>query len=240
MVDGRVVLEREELGHAHGAGRADARQIVSHQVHDHQVLGPILGALGQRQAERGVVLGADTARARPLDGARLDVSADVHAQKALRRRAEHDGLRKVQVRGERGGVSRAETAVERPRRLVERRFEALRQVGLKDVAGEDVLAHAGDRVEVAAVGERRAKREARVPPPALDRIGRRGLGAPRGRRSHRDRGAPSGWGGNRRWHVSRPQALEHCGGAFRRPPSARVRRRLRQTGRDQPRALDAS
>ena len=52
VVHGGVALEREQLGHAHGAGRADARQIVAHQVHDHQVLGAILGALGERLAER--------------------------------------------------------------------------------------------------------------------------------------------------------------------------------------------
>ena len=62
MMDGGVALEREELGDAHGAGRADARQIVAHQVDDHQVLGPVLRALGERLAERGVVLGADAAR----------------------------------------------------------------------------------------------------------------------------------------------------------------------------------
>ena len=66
MMDGGVALEREQLGHAHGAGRADARQIVAHQVDDHQVLGAILGALGQRLAERRVVLGADAARPRAL------------------------------------------------------------------------------------------------------------------------------------------------------------------------------
>ena len=98
------------------------------------------------------MLGPDAARPRALDRARLDVSADVHTQKALRRGAEHRRIGKVQVRRERRRITRAEAAVERPRRLVERRFEALRQVRLEDVAGEDVLAHAGDRVEIAVRG----------------------------------------------------------------------------------------
>jgi hypothetical protein len=166
MVHGRVELQREELGCANGTRRADTRQIVSHQIHDHQVLGPIFGALGQRQPQRGIVLGADAPRTRALDRARLDVSSDVHAQKPLRGGAEHHDLRKVQIRGERRGVSRPETAVERPGRLVEWRLETLRQVGLKNVARENVLAHTSDRVQVAVVGERRAKLEARIPPSA--------------------------------------------------------------------------
>ena len=58
VMDGRVALEREQLRDADGAGRAHARQIVAHQVDNHQVLGAILGALGERRAERGVVLGS--------------------------------------------------------------------------------------------------------------------------------------------------------------------------------------
>ena len=86
MVNRGVVLEREELRHAHGAGRADARQVVAEQIHDHQVLGPVLGARGQRHAECGVVLRADAARPRALDGPRFDVPADVTAESARARR----------------------------------------------------------------------------------------------------------------------------------------------------------
>ena len=66
MVNGGVVFEPEQLGHADGAGRADARQIVSHQIHDHQILGLVLRADGERHAERKVVLGPDAARPRAL------------------------------------------------------------------------------------------------------------------------------------------------------------------------------
>ena len=106
MMDGGVVLEREELGHAHRARRADARQIVAHQVDDHQVLGAILRALGQRLAQRGVVLGADAARPRALDRPRLDVAAALDAQEALRRRAHHRHVGKVEEGRERRRVPR--------------------------------------------------------------------------------------------------------------------------------------
>ena len=89
VVHGGVVLEREQLGDAHGARRADARQVVAHQVHDHQVLGAVLGALGKRLPERGVVLGTDAARARAFDRPRFHKAVAVHAQEAFRRRADH-------------------------------------------------------------------------------------------------------------------------------------------------------
>ena len=117
VMHGGVVLEREQLGDAHGARRAHARQIVAHQVHDHQVLGAVLGALGQRLAERGVVLGTDAARARALDRPRLHEAVAVHAKEALRRRADHVHVGRLEERRKRRGVARPEPRVERPRRL---------------------------------------------------------------------------------------------------------------------------
>ena len=99
-------------------------------------------------------------------------------QEPLRRRAEHRHVGKVQVGRERRGVTRAQPAIERPRRFGERRFEALRQVRLEDVAGEDVFAHAGDRVEIAVVREGRAKLEAPSHQPSS--TGKDGAGAGRG------------------------------------------------------------
>src|SRR5439155_484391 len=80
------------------------------------------------------------------------------------RRAEHHAIGKIQVRREGGGISRAEAAIQGPRWLIERGLESLREVRLKDVAGEDVLAHARHRGEIAAVRERRTQCETRVPP----------------------------------------------------------------------------
>ena len=73
-----------ELRDAHAAGRAHARQVVAHEVDDHQVLGAILGALGERLTERGIVLGTDTARPRALDRPRLDMTARIDSEESLR------------------------------------------------------------------------------------------------------------------------------------------------------------
>ena len=114
MMDGGVPLEREQLRNAHGAWRADARQVVAHQVDDHQVLGAILGALGQRLAERGVVLRTDAARPRPLDRPRLDTPLRVDVQEALGRRAEHRGIRESRNAANGAGLRRRRRAIQRP------------------------------------------------------------------------------------------------------------------------------
>ena len=105
MVHGRMLLEREQLGHADGARPAHAREIVPHQVHDHQVLGPVLVALGERAAERGVVHRAEPARPRALDRPGLDVAPVlVQPKEPLRRGAEHRWLAEVEIGGERGRI----------------------------------------------------------------------------------------------------------------------------------------
>ena len=178
------------------------------------------------------MLGADPARPRALDGARLDVPADVDTKKALRRCAEHHAVGKIEVRRERRRVPRAETAVQRPRGLVERHFEALREVRLKDVAGEDVLAHARNRGEIIGVGKRRAQREARIPPAVFDRKGWR-------RRWPQRQRDPRDGDRTRRAGVSlvlRLQVLAHLRGARGRPSLPCLGRCLRQAGRDEPRA----
>jgi hypothetical protein len=154
VVHRRIALEREQLRHADRSRGAHAREIVPHQVDDHQVFRAILRALGERLGQRGVVLRPETPRPGALDRPRLDVPAGVDAQKALRRGADDDRLRRIQVGGKRGRVARAETAVVVPRRVGEGRLEALRKIGLKDIARQDVLADPLHGVEIAAVRER--------------------------------------------------------------------------------------
>ena len=176
------------------------------------------------------MLGADAARPRALDRARLDVPADVDPKKAFRRRAEHHAIGKIQVRREGGGISRAEAAIQGPRWLIERGLESLREVRLKDVAGEDVLAHARHRGEIAAVRERRTQCETRVPPAVFDREGWRRRW-PQRERYPRDRYRARRVGVN---VVVRLQMLAHLGGARGSPPLACLGRCLRQAGRDEP------
>ena len=118
--------------------------------------------------------------------------------------------------------------MQRPRRLGERCIEALRQVGLKDVARKDVLAHAGDRVEVAAVRERGPERESRVPPRAFDRKRRCGCRM----RNRWDRCGVRCEGFLR---GCRSQAFADGGRPCRGAPSARLGSGFRKAGRNQPR-----
>ena len=106
MVDGCVSLECEELRDVNRSRRTDPRQIVAQQVDDHEILGPIFLALGERQAERRIVLGAEAPRAGAFDGPRLDEAPGIHAKKSFRRRAEHHGIRQIEKCCERRRISR--------------------------------------------------------------------------------------------------------------------------------------
>ena len=163
MVDGRMVLQGEELGDADRARAAHPREVVPQQIHDHHVLGAVLLALGQGAAQRGVVHGTEPAGAGSLDRPGLHVAAVfIEAEKPLGRGAHHLQPVEAQVRGKGRGIPAAEPPIQLERRLPERGLEALGQVRLEDVARDDVLAHPGHGVQVSAVSEGGAK---------LDRLG---------------------------------------------------------------------
>ena len=72
--------------HLDGAGRADAREVVAHEVDDHEVLAAVLLALAQPARRALVGLGRRAARRRALDRAGLHERA-VGLEEALGRRA---------------------------------------------------------------------------------------------------------------------------------------------------------
>ena len=158
VVDGGVVLQREQLRHPDGAGAAHPGEVVPQQIHDHHVLGPVLVALLQGAAERRVVHRAEAARAGALDRPGLDVPAVlVEPEEALRGGAHHLEPLEAEIGGEGRRIPAPEPAIQLERRLPERGLKALRQVRLKDVARDDVLPHPGHGVQIAAVGEGGAK-----------------------------------------------------------------------------------
>ena len=172
------------------------------------------------------MLGTDAARPRALDRPRLDEAVAVDVQEALGRRADHAGVGRLEKRGKRRRVAPAEPRVEVPRRLAQRRLEPLRQVGLEDVAREDVVAHALHGVEVVAARERRAQLERGIPPAVLDR----------GATVRRCEGAKVATGARVRGCGVLPAARRTSSRA-RSGPSRRGRVRcLGHAGRDQPRA----
>ena len=83
-------------------------------------------------------------------------------------------LAEVEKRRERRGIAGPEPAVQLERRAHKRGFEPLRQVGLKDVPGADVLDHLRHGVLVAGAGERRAEPETGGVGDVWDGIGRGG------------------------------------------------------------------
>ena len=78
-----IAFHRAEHRHMDRAGCADARDIIAHQIHNHQVFGPILGTGGQLCRQRRIVPGITGAFAGPLDRPRLDM-ATTHRNEAFR------------------------------------------------------------------------------------------------------------------------------------------------------------
>ncbi len=109
--------------------------------------------------KRRVVRGVDATRAGALDRARLDLARGVESQEALGGCARDGDVAEFEIGGEGSGVDGAQALIECPGRFGERRLEALREIGLEDVPGDDVLAHARERIEVSAVSERRSQVE---------------------------------------------------------------------------------
>ena len=132
---GELALDHQ-LRPAHGAGLADAGEVVALEVDDHHVLGGVLLALD--------VLAE---RARPLDRRRPDAPAAPGEEELGR--GGHDG---PAVAGERPRPERAEPVRERGRAAVERRREVLDEVDLVDVPAPDRLAHRLDRLAVVGLG----------------------------------------------------------------------------------------
>jgi len=132
-----VVLDLHQLGHLHGAEAADATEVVASEVHEHEVLGPLL-LVGQEIARDRVVATPVVARPRPRDRPRLDFrpsDPDEH----LRGRA---GDREVAVLEEvhvGGRVHHPQPAVDRER--VDPTVDGVLtgENDLEDVARRDVL-----------------------------------------------------------------------------------------------------
>ena len=133
-----VALDEELVGDLDGADLGDAAGIVAAEVEQHQVLGALLRIGEQLGLERLVLVRGGAARPRAGDRAHGDRAA-AHLHQDLRARAGDGELAEVEEVEVRGGVDPAQRAVERERRQLERRLEALRQHHLEDVAGGDVF-----------------------------------------------------------------------------------------------------
>ena len=107
----RVVLDRHQLVHLHAAQLGHAPQVVAREVHQHQVLGPLLVRQQQLGVQRAVVPRIGRARARAGDGPGGGQPV-AHLQQALGRRGCDLESGRAQVAGERRRAMRAQLAVE--------------------------------------------------------------------------------------------------------------------------------
>ena len=163
--------------YAHGSGDADAAQVVSLEVDDHHVLGPVLAAGGDRLGRVG--------RPRALDRHRPHPVAARPQEELGRRRDDRPAV--AVHRGRELGAQRSERPLDARRVARERRPQVLDEVHLVDVAAPDRGPRLGDRRARAAT----ATTSAPTPPPCTSQQ--------RGQTPmlHPARADPAGGGGER-------------------------------------------
>ena len=150
-----VAVHAQQVLHTAGARTADPGDVVTGQVHEHDVLGDLLGVGAQLQLQAGVALvvhravGVQPARPGPSDGADGDPAAAHRVQqRRLRGGAEELEVRGGQVEHVGAGVGMAQHVVG-GQRIGAVNGEAARGHHLVDVAVGDVSAHLlHDRLEV--------------------------------------------------------------------------------------------
>ncbi len=69
LVEGLVALDGEEVVDVHGAGKADAAEVVAEEVDDHDMLGAVLFVALERERGGGVFGGVEAAGHGALHGA---------------------------------------------------------------------------------------------------------------------------------------------------------------------------
>ena len=101
VLDRAGPLEAAQPWHANGPGRRHAAEIVAEHVHDHHVLGAVLGTAEELAREAAILGAVAAAGTRALDRVRRDDAAGVDRQERLRRgrqdRARPAGRRSAQV-----------------------------------------------------------------------------------------------------------------------------------------------
>jgi len=140
MMDRGESLETAKLWHLHRARHAYFRKIVAQKIDDHDILGAILAALGQRERLKRVENGIGETAPRALDRPGFDTVA-LDFQKSFGRSRGDGEIFMREIGRKWGRIEHAQTAVEAE--MIEAvwhgGFEPLRHIGLKNIAGEDAL-----------------------------------------------------------------------------------------------------
>ena len=139
------------LGGFHRTGFADAAEVVTGQVHEHQVFGAFL-RVALQVLHQGFIFGIVLAAAAGTGNRVNRRNAFTHAHEAFGRCT--DKLMRTVIEEEhvRRRVHRAEPAVNIQRRDVACKLDAARRHGLHDVAGNNVLLQGGDFFHVFLAG----------------------------------------------------------------------------------------
>ena len=207
-----VAVHAQQVAHAPGARRAHAGDVVAGQVHEHDVLGHLLGVGAQLQLQSRVPLVVHVPAPRQAPGAGARDGADGHLaggrrvqQRGLGGGAQQLEVRRAQVEHVGARVGRAQLVVG-GRRVRAGHGEAPRGHHLVHLAGGDGLLHGLDDGRVAVVGQRGdGVDDVGAPGPAAG--GRGGRGPVVGVGS-----IPAGGDGDRRARVGSAPAVEGVDG----------------------------
>ncbi len=150
-----ILLDRHELRRPHGARLGYAADIVAGEVHQHDMLSPLLLVAGQLLLHAPLVVGVTAAAAGAGDGMCLD-EALLDPHQHLRRGADDVGVPHGQVVHVGRGVDGAQGPVDGEGMGMGGPLEALGDLHLVDVPGDDVVAaalHLAQEVLLLRVGD---------------------------------------------------------------------------------------
>ena len=153
VVDGRVALRAQSAGTSTDPGRHTFDRSFRSRSTIITFSARSFSLASSSSASRRSSAGVRSPGPCPLDRPGLHPAVGVHAQEPLGRGARHRKAVSPEEGGERRRIHRGEPPVEFERIAGPRRLEALRQVGLENVAGEDVLPDPLHRPQILVASE---------------------------------------------------------------------------------------
>jgi hypothetical protein len=157
LVHGGIAFDRERLVDLNAAGDRDAREVVAHEVDDHQVLGLVLQRVGQFGGEGAVFGLAAPPRPRALHGLDLRLAV-LEREEQLGAEREQPVIAVENQPSIAGPSRRTDRPVYRQRIAARRAGQAKGKVRLVDVARPDSLLQGIECLDIGAWRNLRFKR----------------------------------------------------------------------------------
>src|SRR5579875_1630819 len=135
-------LKSAKLRHLNRTRHTDPRKIIAQKIDDHDILGAVLAALGQRPRLQSVENGIGEAAARALDRPGFD-TIRLDFEKSFRRGRGNDEILMVEIGRKRSRIAHAQALVKAEIVEIIRYpcFKPLRHIGLKNIASREALDH---------------------------------------------------------------------------------------------------